>query len=602
MQRARKLAIATLVAFSIALMLVFAYLGLHTRPMSDDFCYILTSPKMPFLEFIGFWRNTNDGSFTDYALRDLLGPLGFEVSMLFPAILIGVWFLITALLVRKCLTLLAVERQRLALTVSLAALIVAAICSGLYGQNALYWYAASVRYSVSVVALTLFMWLLLQVDCQPRGRGRFKLLAAAGGALCFASAGFSETVSISQLIILTGLSGALLLARGPCWQRRLAVSGLGWLATVASMLVIVTAPGLMHRIEWERAESPSLLQHSAGQLLTQTGKTWFDRISDPAILASFMLLLAAGLFVSLTLGKPAAADGKTSFQLRRNPLLFGLVAQLLLLPFVWLHQSDDAIVLGRFSAAYFVVIVSNIALVCGLTFALWQRARLNAILRARDLILPSLALAFILLIFALTQFRSIHLHAHSYLWISCISLLLVLTWLLACRLSKTKVRVFAIAMGSLVLANWTAIAAVAFVGHYFTPIDTARTFTFAAHLAVWQGLAWGVFLGCAIGLGHAAPAGSSRWWLRVVVLVAVLALGARIAADQLTLLPKFQLYAKEYDVRHASIIQQRAEGRRRIIIPPLTFNLERYLEVARLQSTSCSLQFYDVDAFVVQQP
>ncbi|MCY3832555.1 MAG: hypothetical protein OXG85_06030 [Chloroflexi bacterium] len=603
MELARKLALAGVVLLSLLPMSLFAFLGLHTRPMSDDYCYIHTSAEMPLLEFVLYWRDRWDGSYSDYALRDMLGPLGFEVAALFPAILIGGWFLVTAMLVARGLQLLnIIERQRRAIAIALSALLVAAICSGLYGKNALYWYAASVRYSVSAVTLTLFMLVLLRVDAQASSRRHLALPALAAAALCFVGAGFAETVAIAQFVCLSWLMGALWLTRSRSGGNRLAVAGAGWLATIAGMLVIVTAPGVAHRVAWERARSPELLRRAPEQLLAQTVQTWFDRVSDPELLASFALLLAAGMFLALSLVKRAAPDSGDSVRLQRNPLRFGLLAQLLLLPMIWQHQSADASLLGRFSAAYFLVILGNAALIASLALCLWRRERINGLLRERGILAPAAALGIILLLFALTQFRSVHWRAQAYLWISCYSLLLALAWLLLAQLPAAKVRGFTIGMGCLILANWTAIAAVAFAGHYFTPTDTARTFTFAAHLTLWQGLAWGLFLGYAIASGHLAASARVRWWLQGVVLVVVLALSARIVADQVALLPKFQQYASEFDARHASIIEQRAAGIRQIAVAPLSFNLERYLKVARLQSNDCPLLFYDIDDIEVQAP
>lgn len=601
MELARKLAPGAVAPLSLLPMSLFAYIGLHTRPMSDDYCYIHTSAEMPWLEFILHWRDRWDGSYSDYALRDMLGPLGFEVAALFPALLIGVWFIVAALLVTRCLELLHVERRR-TIAIALSALLVAAICNGLYGKNALYWYAASVRYSVSAVTLTLFMLVLLRVEDPASSRPPLALLALAAGALCFVSAGFAETVAIAQFVCLSLLMGALWLTRSDSGRNRLAVAGAGWLATIAGMLVIVTAPGVAHRVAWERARSPELLRRVPEQLLAQTLQTWFDRVSDPELLASFVLLLAAGMLVALSLVKRAPPVCGASVWLQRNPLRFGLLAQLLLLPLIWQHQSADASMLGRFSAAYFVVILCNAALLASLALCLWRRERINRLLREREILALAVALGIILLLFALTQFRSIHWRAQAYLWISCYSLLLALAWLLRARLPAAKVRGFTVGMGCLILATWTAIAAVAFAGHYFTPTDTARTFTFAAHLTLWQGLAWGLFLGYATASGYTTASGRVHWRLQGVVLLIVLALSVRIVAEQVALLPKFQQYASEFDARHASILEQRAAGKRQIAVAPLSFNLERYLKVARLQSNDCPLLFYDIDDIEVQTP
>ena len=127
MKFTQKLAFSILVAMSLVPLLLFAYLGLHSRPMSDDYCHILTAGRLNLLDYILYWRDHVDGSFSDYVVRDLLGPLGFEITRLFPAIVIGVWFVSTAALLAKCLELLAVQRHRLVIAVSLSIPLVAAI-------------------------------------------------------------------------------------------------------------------------------------------------------------------------------------------------------------------------------------------------------------------------------------------------------------------------------------------------------------------------------------------------------------------------------------------------------------------------------------------
>ena len=213
-------------------MLLFAYLGLHSRPMSDDYCHIPTAARLNILEYILYWRATIDGSYSDYALRSLLAPVGINITRFFPAILLGAWFLSSAALIAKCLRQLSLQRHRRVIALILSALLVAAISSALYSKMALYWYAASVKYSFPMVLLTLLLLLLLQTAEGPVDGRRHRLLTAAGALLCFACAGFAETLAIVMLIGMSALIGALWFLRGaivaagpgdPC--RRLAGDG-----------------------------------------------------------------------------------------------------------------------------------------------------------------------------------------------------------------------------------------------------------------------------------------------------------------------------------------------------------------------------------------
>ena len=234
-------------------------------------------------------------------VRSLLGPLDTNVTWLFPPILIGVWLLSTAALLAKCLTLLSVKRYRRVIALALSMQLVAAICSGLYSEMALYWYAASVKYSVPMVSLTFFLLLLLNAARRPLERRWQQLLTVAGGLLCFITAGFSETLSIALFVGLSIVLGALRLQRGVMWRRCKAILVAGWLAVVVSMPLMVSAAGVARRLEMERGWNPDHADMTIHDVLARTFHISLDRVTDPDAFAAWALALAAGLIVSLSL-------------------------------------------------------------------------------------------------------------------------------------------------------------------------------------------------------------------------------------------------------------------------------------------------------------
>ncbi len=572
-------------------MLLFVYLGFFTRPMYDDLCLLDTAGKYDLWANLLWWRENLNGSFSGKIVHSLLVPLGFDAPQVFPAILISIWFVCTAALLYWCLRESGIERRRLVASLSVAALIVAAICASIGGGHTLYFFASSIKYTAPLVFLSVYLLLLAVATGQPNGRRASWLMIAAAGALCFLSAGFAELLSIVQLIGITlMLTAALLFAHG-AWRRRvLTLLGAGWLATVASMIVMLTAPGLWLRLNNKPSRLGVTAYRSLESILHQTWRTWHERISDPDVVAGFVLLLAVGLFASLVLSKAGPRNIQHLPALRRNPFLIGLLVQLLLLPLIWQHQSDHPQVIGQFSGGYFVVIVCNAVLLIGLALVLWRQRQVNIWLANRSQVVPIALLAWVLLFFALTQFRSIHWRASTYLLASLHSLLLVLAWQLSSRLPDRVVCGFAVGMGCLYATLVSGVAAVALGDLLLNDASTGRLYAFSAHLPVWLGLAWGVYLGYAI---------KSRWsdsiWLKTGALAVALYLGCAIVVDYSPLAPDFQQFAQEYDIRHARILERRQAGERELVFPPLSYDLPGFLNVNPRHNPGCHRQYYDLD-------
>ena len=122
--------------------------------------------------------------------------------------------------------------------------------------------------------------------------------------------------------------------------------------------------------------------------------------------------MAAGLFVTITMYRAAPANSLQARAVRdaTPTLLFGLIVQLLFVPYLWAHNSDSAQIFGRFSTAYTVVIALNAASVLALLALIWQRKRFNAALNTERgfLYFCSFGLLLICLLFTMTQIRSIH--------------------------------------------------------------------------------------------------------------------------------------------------------------------------------------------------
>ena len=596
----QKLQWSVVLALCLLPMLLFAWLGWYTRPMSDDFCHFAITPHLSIWDNLLHWRNGEfNGSYSNMAMNSLLTPFGPHVTRTFPALLISLWFVVTAVLLSNLMARLDLVRHRLIITLALSALLVASASDSINTPASLYWYTASLKYTTPMLVLTLYLLLLLRVMNHPQGHFASWITTMTGAILCFFAAGFAETLTMPTLLGLTLLIGTMMAKGGQLSRRCLPVLIVGWIATVASMVVMITAPALTQRAE-SIIEHPVVASRSMQHTLSLAGKAWRDHITDPTALASFVFMLAAGLLVSFVYSRPPKTQARSLGQVERNPLLFGLAVQLMMIPILWTHQSDQPHVLGRFSGGYFLVTALNAMLLLSLAFMLTRRRQFDGWLENRSHVVPLALMFVILLCFALMQFRSIHWRANTYLWANVHSLLVILAWLLSSYLPPRRAqmaRCFAVGIGSLYTIAMLGTAAVALAVFFHSKEDILRAYTFLAHLIAWSGLAWGVFLGYVLN----ASSGKHKQ-LTGGALVVALWLGCTIVVDNLAMLPKFQQYAREHDARHAYILEYRQAGQRRFLFAPLSIDLPRIMSVAPLDTHPCPLQYYDIDSIELTSP
>ena len=475
------------------------------------------------------------------------------------------------------------------------------LLSALFGNpliiQGLYYFEASVKYSLPIAPVVLFLLLLLYAARQPCASRRSRLLfMLLGWALCFVAAGFSETFDIFMLLALVLLSVLTLLASNK-WQRHwLPILASGGVAIVTGILLILSAPGLQDRVG-RRIERPDIGYRSIEEILTQTLNAYIDRIGDPAALASISLMLAAGFLVGLTLPKANSSTLEQPGRTPRLPLLLVLVSQLLLLPLLWHHQSDQPILFSRFSAAYSYVIAMNGLLILGAALLLHLQRRGASEQRAVAKAAATAGLAVILLCFTLPQLReAMHWRAYLYLWLSAHSLLILLGWHVSPWLCANHARRFAIGFGYLYFLILAGTAVVALATNMLSVKDIDRTYIFLAHLFTWLGLVWGL----ALGWSFRSMVGS-RKLLAASALFVVVWLTSSIVADNVVMLPSWRQYAAEFDDRLATIIEARANGQRDFVFAPYSFDLTKHLRIGPMHEDMLFMQRYDIDSITLAE-
>ncbi len=597
----KRIANALILLLCLLPALSFVPLGHFNRPARDDFRFIGTYADKPFWEALqqALQGLSNDFSvgYSFLTVKIILDPLGYSIVQIFPALVLTVlFFCITALLVEVLNALGLVANKRL-IALAVGGLLLSAIYGGLATYQGLYYFETTVKYSLSIAPMVLYTLLLLHVMSQPCVRGRSRIMyVLVGWALCFVATGFSETFDIVILLTLLLLL-ALTLLLGDKWRQRwLSILASGIAANVTGILLILSSPGLQARVA-RRSVRPGIADRSIEEILTQTVHAYPERIGDPDGLASMVLMLAVGFLVGLALPKAHYRDAEERpGRITLKPLQIALVMQLLLLPLIWQHTSDQPLLFGRYSAAYTYVITINLLLILGAAWLLYKQRRAASGSETVAKAAAYAGLVGILLCFAPTQLRDMHWRAYWYLWLSAHSLLIMLGWQVSRWLSADHVRRFAISLGCLYFLILVGTAFVALATNLLSVNDIARTYTFLAHLFAWLGLVWGLALGWAF-----ASIIGSRKLLAVGALLVAIWLSTPIVVENVAMLPRWRQYSIEFDDRLATILELRATGQRDFIFAPYSFDLTKHLRIGPMHEDQHFMWRYDINSIMLSE-
>ena len=559
---------------------VLAYLGSHSRLLSDDYCHIGWSARFGMLGGLQHVRNTWNGSYSNYFVQFLFEANGEVAPAVFSLLTIAIWLIGLTWLTLIALKRLRLEAYRLPLSLAVSGLLVAAAINGFQSAQSQYWMAANVAYALPVAILAL----IFAVGANLALRPNLRISPAVGviAVACLLNAGFAPMVVVFQGAALTVLIfGAMLFLCDTIRRRCLILLASGWLATAAAALILITAPGFGGRmastVYAELNLGPPI--RSLPPLLLRSLEILFEQVGHQPAFTGFALMLSLALCLTLCLYRPRSASlPMRPAALAKRPLWAGLVAQALFLPVLWAHTSDATQFLGRFSAAFFLVICLNLAQLLTFALLLAVRNRIDAVLCASESAWRGYVTAILLTVVtlaAMDQARSIHYTAATYLLSSVFALLCLLLWQLADRASDADARLWRrlslFAVGAALFSYLALIALSVFALGFLSE----RILAGAAFLHVASGLAWGLGLGTLLRRSEfirpSNDLSSDRLRLGAACVAVILAVG--IVAGQGGRLPDLTAFATEWDARHEEIIRQRDSGSAAIVVPELSYNL-----------------------------
>ena len=591
-------------ALALAPAALLVYLGQFSRMMSDDYCQIALGREMGAWGYMMHKLNTWSGGYANWFFKGAIAPLDTLIPQIMPALIAALWLVGLSWLVFQRLAHLQTDKPRRAVSAAIAALVIAASVNAFYSPQSFYWYAASTHYTLPLALLTVYMALAFWLT----KRTRLPIWGlAAGGLLCFISAGASEIFIVFQLTFLAlCLLAIFAFLRDSVRRSHALVFGVGWLATLIGLAIQLSAPGIFRRaaVDAEQLGQPI---RSIPTLAAETLRLTFETIGHPPAFAGFVMLMAVGLLVMLASNKPQAAPKAAKpVRLALPPLWLGLIFQLLYLPLLWGHASDQPQFFGRFSGGYMIVVGLHFVFIIGFPLLLWQRGRIQTQLQRRERGLSFFVSALLmtaLLLFAFTQFRSIHYRAATYLFTSSLMFLIILFWQLSSLSAASATRRFSLLAVFAYAAAVICMAAIICAALFGRGFVDGRVLAPGAGLLALSGLFWGVCLGYLIK--NIPPSQASQSWIRLLKsagLALVLVIGIGIARGQAARLPVLQRYAQEWDARHQQIIAMRGGGQKTIEAAPLTWDLADDIRITTLAddpANRCARLYYDVDAIVV---
>ena len=555
-----------LLAASLPL-LVFAYSGTFSRLSPDDFGHLGKALESGAWESMRFWREQWNGDYSNLLFYGILAPFGVAVAAYFPMVIIVIGFAGLAWLMKPLCNLVSPDRQQNLLAAALAALTLTAVFHGFQNIQTLFWLSATVEYSLPSVNLIALVALAWAIAGSIPSRSSLATVALAAAIIAFINAGFSEMFMVFQILFLSLLLlGLLALLKGPRRKPVVSLCLAGLLGSLASLPLQLSSPGIRYRASLPaQGGLPMAPIQDPAQLFARTLEESLQLASHQPAFAGFMLAFAGGMLAALALskGRNDLAE-KASLAFRPGALALIILAQLAFAPILWNHTSDSRLLLGRFSAAYFSIIVLNAGILALFVAQFVWRRRIAAWLNRRQgsLIYYSALLLAILLLFALSQFRSVHWRAASYLFASAVSLIVFAAWQLTSgtrSVSAKKLRLVAVVCSLITALTFAGLVAVQLwgIGGIIPRVFAPTTF-----LLMVAALTWGLCLGHSLGQTMRQSPSDPRWRRAHIALwlVVALMLGAGIAVSTAQQIELRAAFAAIWDEQHHEILRLRAEN------------------------------------------
>ena len=554
------------VALALVPLLLYTYEGLSVRLLADDFMFLGLPQRLGTWQAMLVWRDNWNGGYSSFLSYGLLAPLGAHAPPLFALAIIASALTGFAWLINVTLTYLRIGIIRVPITISLAALAVAGMINGLPAAQAFYWFTAAMVYTWPSLMFLLGIALVVEAARRPRGKRSQLLLALATTVYAFVNVGYGELSAVSQLVVITLILLFLLAFNsGPNRRSYRILAAAAILGTLAGFAMIMSAPGFANRSS-ATVNNEFLVQpvRELSMLISRTLESTLQYAGNEQSFAGFMLVVFAGMFATMSVKKRITdAENSRSKGASRAPLVFGLLVQLVFIPILWSHISDSRQLLDRFSFGFATVVGINLLLIALMLAQIWRR-RLDQLLQRQHglMALCILALMLICVFFTMSQLRSIHYKAASYLFYTSVSLLLMIESLLTYAIADPRLNRLFQGTAFVTATAMILLAALLGVKMFAVGYIVERTLTSTTTILIIAGLMNGITVGALIRASFRI-ANAHPFWIRLTRLICILGaitIAVGITAGQLQRIPYTRNYVEVWDAAHEEITRLRDAG------------------------------------------
>ena len=591
--------------------LLFAYIGHFSRPVFDDYWRIGLPLDLGIWKAMLFMREIWNGDYTNFLFQGLLAPLGSTVTSVFGLVLILAMLIGYCWLINMALSKIPTCAHRRFIAVILASLTTTATINGFYDFEQFFWYTGAVEYSFPMALLLIAIAATVETAQRLRGKLQHGLAAAAIVILSFLNAGFSEAYMGFQMSFVALVAGVVfILLHGRKRETFFILALAACLGTFASMLVQLSSPGVAFRTSLPQNFDYVIAPvRDLPQLLSLTINLLMNHLGDVNLFAGFMLTAFAGLFVTLTAGNSRRGHlNQRHIAFARPPIVFALITQLLFIPIVWSHQSDNVEILGRFSYSYMSVVSINIGVILVLLAFLWRRDQLESALNRRNLLMiycNGILLA-VCVLFVLTQIRSIDHKATLYLFVTAVVAMLMLAGQLTLAIDEPRLNELLLLTMCLIASAAITMAALIAATQFSVGYLLARIITSPIFLLMCAGVCCGITLGTLIQRCCFLTGSSELWmlWTRRLLLIIIVSIVLGLMLGQANRLSGIRIRANVWDSSSAEIVKMRHEGDPTVYIKKFKRNTSVNRKSPYIFSILpwYELAFYDLEYDIPEQP
>ena len=566
-EKNKVIAVTIGVGLAFAPLLLFMYLALHNRLLNDDYAYLRLTLEIGTWKAMQIWREAWNADYSNFLLYGLLARLGTIAPALFSLFLCASAFVGFGWLSNTLLAGLRFHSHRRAINVALASLATAATINGFYHAQVFYWMTAAVEYAWPPVMLLLGIAMAVEAGRRLRGNLAHLLAAIFAAIYAFLNAGFSEMYLVFQLsamaLIVVYVS---VFQQGQKRKSYVILALAACLGTIASLPVQLASPGFAYRSSQSEVFGYLVLPvRDLPSLVSRTLDMTLQYVAHEASFAGFMLVAFAGLFLTLSTVNRRLEDSKTGrIHGARPPIAIALVVQFFFVPILWSHRSDSLMVFARFSYAFAAVVGINLLAIAVLLSLIWRRDLIDKAINKRNglMVCCSCILLAVCLLFMMTQVRSIHYKASSYLFFTVVTTLLMLAFQLALIAGDPRLNrqfllgAFVTAGAMITLASLLGVTLWG-AGYIFDRILTAVTF-----VVMLAGLVTGVALGALIHRGFCMTDAKAVWlrWIRLFCLLIAITIAAGMVIGHGQRISHVRKDAEIWEATHQEILLWRDEG------------------------------------------